>query len=225
MENQVNTQDHSDHELISNKLPALIILIIMLFIAGFIFMKNPHVRYRMTAQEMHEKAMTFQDVINPESLMDILYTKDTVLFRFIDLRSAHDYLNGHLPGAINIPVSKILEKEYADIFNQDQYINILYADDQCGACGPWMILSQLGYNNNKVLQGGYNFAKNHLLSNFSPMSGKARDEKAYYDFAKVMKDFNQTGTGSTTEIPATEHVAPAIVPSGTPKKKAEGGGC
>jgi len=40
-----------------------------------------------------------------------------------------------------------------------------------------------------------------------------------------MKDFNQTGTGSTTEIPATEHVAPAIVPSGTPKKKAEGGGC
>ncbi len=219
MENQI---EQRDTELVTNKLPALLILVVVLFIGGMIFMNNPHAKYRVSAQEMNVQALKFEDVITPEVLTEIIYSKDTVLYRFVDLRSAQEYLQGHLPGAINIPASKILNEEYVEVFNQDKVINILYSNAQAETCGHWMILSQLGYNNNKVLQGGYKFAKNHIVDSYAPFSGKAADEKAAYDFAAEMKKLSSGAPATAGDAVS----APVITPAGgAPKKKQEGGGC
>ncbi len=211
-----------EHKRISNKLPIISAAVAIILFLGFLLMPEPHVKYHITADEMLKEAMSFEDVMTPDMLMDVIYSDDsTSIYRFIDLRSAHDYVNGHLPGAINIPVSKILSKEYTHIFNQDEHINVLYYTDQCGACGPWMILKQIGYKNNMVLQGGYTFAKAHVIDDFSPMNGEFKDEKAKYDYAKLMKRLSGSGSAKTEETNA--NAAPVIINNNSAPE--EEGGC
>ena len=135
---------------ISKNLPVIGIVFIAIVIFGLISMEKPKHVYRLSTVEMLNKTLKHDYIIKYDKFFDIYYNHDS-LYRFIDLRSAHDYQVSHLPGAINIPLSKILNKEYAKIVNQDKKINVLYYSDQCGACGPWMILTQLGYKNNYIL--------------------------------------------------------------------------
>ena len=113
-------------------------------------MSSGKYHYKISNEEMLEEALLREDLIRPEKFMEIWYNKDT-MYRFIDLRSSPEFLEGHLKNAIHIPIHKILSDEYNDILNQVEKINVLYYSDHCGACGPWMIFKQLGYKNNKIL--------------------------------------------------------------------------
>lgn len=202
---------------ISNKLPAIGIIFILIVIIGFATMEKPKHTYRLTTDEMLSKTLAHDYIIRFDKFFDIYYNHDS-LYRFIDLRSAHDYQIGHLPGAINIPLAKILDDEYKDIVNQDKKINVLYYSDQCGACGPWMILSQLGYKNNYVLAGGYNFVTQHIIKEYSPMLGDYSAEKAKYNFKEVI---NSTA-GSSSSV-ASELSAPVPVIKKKVLEEEEGG--
>ncbi len=202
---------------ISNKLPTIGTIFILVVIIGFLTMERPKHVYRLTTDEMLSKTMAHDYIIRFDKFFDIYYNHDS-LYRFIDLRSAHDYQIGHLPGAINIPLAKILDDEYKDIVNQDQKINVFYYSDQCGACGPWMILTQLGYKNNYVLAGGYDFVTEHIINDYSPMLGDFSAEKAKYNFKEVI---NSTAGGASAA--SSEVSAPVPVIKKKPKEEEEGG--
>jgi len=183
------------HKKISNKLPIIGISAIVIILIGILFMGSPKIKYKVTTEETLSIAIERNGVIRPAEFMHAYYTKDST-YRFIDLRSAHEYLIGHIEGAINIPIHKVLDDEYKHIFKQEERINILYYSDQCGACGPWMILTQIGYKNNKILQGGYDYVTKNIISEYAPMSGAYSAEKAKYDYAKVIKNTPSSGTAS-----------------------------
>ncbi len=217
-----NNNNNFDYKNISKKLPALGIITVVFFVLSLIFMKQLDLKYQKTVEETLEIILERNDIIRPEKFMEIYYN-DNKLYQFIDLRSAADYVNGHLPGAINIPISKVLDEEYQEILNQDKKINILYYSDQCGSCAPWMILMQIGYKNNKILQGGYDYVKKNIIDNFSPMSGSYSGEKAKYDYAKIMKEKG----GNKTSTSESDTPAKTTAPVKTNKKKEveEEGGC
>lgn len=216
-----DNNNNYDYTRISNKLPIMGVITLVFFTIALILMKRPEHKYVQTVEQTLEKVMERNDVIRPKKFMEIYYNNDS-LYQFIDLRSAHDFIKGHLPGAVNIPLSKVLDKEYEPIFNQDKKINIMYYSDQCGACGPWLLLEQLGYKNNKILQGGYDYVKNNIIDNFSPMSANYSQENAKYDFAKIISE--KGGNSSGAESTQSSGAAPVII-----KKKAKkgggGGGC
>ena len=186
-----------------------------------IFIKQPEKEYLITESEMLEELLTFKQTIGPDKIVDILFEKDS-LYQFIDLRSTPDFINGHIEGAINIPLSHVLDKKYESILNQAEKINILYYSDHCGACGPWMVLSQLGYKNNKILLGGYDYVNEHIIKNYAPLSGNYKNEKAHYDFAKVV---NETAGSKNSSIESNNDDKPKILPVKKKKKEAEEGGC
>jgi len=203
---------------ISNKLPIIGIFFILVVIIGLITMERPKHHYRLGVEEMLTKTLVRDYVIKYDKFFDIYYNNDS-LYRFIDLRSAHDFQVSHLKGAINIPLAKILKDEYRDIVNQDKKINIFYYSDQKGACGPWMVLTQLGYKNNYVLGGGYDYVTKHIIDEYSPMLGSFSDEKAKYNYKEVIKN---TAGGASSSSSSTPTLMPII------KKKAakeEEGGC
>lgn len=208
----------TESKKISNKLPIIGILFIAIVIIGLITMERPKHHYRLNTEEMLQKTLKRDYVIKYDKFLDIYYNNDS-LYRFIDLRSAHDFQVSHLKGAINIPLSKILSDEYKDIVNQDEKINVFYHTNQVGACGPWMVLTQLGYKNNYVLGGGYEYVTKHILDEYSPMLGNFSDEKAKYDYKKVISN---TAGGASAASSSSNTPAPII------KKKAvkeEEGGC
>ncbi len=208
-----------EYQVISNKLPIGGLIFAIIIIIGVLLVKEPNKKYKLTTEEMLEEVQKYDDVVGPELFMDIVYNQDS-LYRFIDLRSAHDYIQGHLKNAINIPISRIFDDEYQNILNQDERINVLYYSDHCGACGPWMILKQLGYKNNKILLGGYDYVNEFILNDYKPMIGDFRNEKPKYDFAKIVAE--TAGAGSTSSKSANTS-APTIKKK--KKKKSEEGGC
>ena len=217
-----NNQHHEhEHRTISDKLPAGALIFALIIILGLVFMKEPERKYVLSVEQMHQELLKHKDIIYPAQFMDILYGNDS-LYRFIDLRNAHDYIKGHLKNAINIPIHKILNKEYEDIFNQDKYINVLYYSDHCGACGPWMILKQLGYKNNKVLAGGYDYVNEYIINKYSPMTGNYRNEKARYDYAKIVSETAGAGSVGAATAPKPKSTTPIKKKK---KKVEEEGGC
>ena len=213
-----NNAEH-EHKVISNKLPIGGLIFAIIIILGVVFVKEPSKKYRITTEDMLTELQTYEDVVGPEKVMDILYGDDN-LYQFIDLRSSHDFIKGHLEDAINIPIHKILDDEYAKILNQDERINILYYSDHCGACGPWMILKQLGYKNNKILLGGYDYVNDFILKEFTPMTGNFKNEKAKYDFVKIVSETAGAGSGITQSSKSSK-----LAPVKKKKKKMQDGGC
>lgn len=205
---------------ISKKLPIIGIVFILVVIFGLLTMEKPKHHYRMNTEEMLTKTLQHDYIIRFDKFFDIYHNHDS-LYRFIDLRSAHDFQVAHLSGAINIPLSKILNNEYKDIVNQDKKINILYYSNQCGACGPWMILTQLGYKNNFILAGGYDYVTKNIIDKYSPMLGDYSEEKAKYDYKTVT---NNTAGGSSASASSSDN-APVPVIKKKSKKKEEEGGC
>jgi len=215
----MNKNAETEYNVISNKLPLGVLIFAAIIIIGVIFMKEPKNNYNISTEKMLEVLQDHNDIVEPEEFINIIYENDS-LYQFIDLRNAHDYLIGHLNNAINIPIHKILDSEYKDILNQDKKINILYYSDHCGACGPWMILKQLGYKNNKILLGGYDYVNDFILKEFSPLTGNYRNEKAKYDFAKIVKE--TAGAGSTT---STSKSSKRKLVKKKKKKSGVDGGC
>jgi len=224
IEKSYTMTNHSEkeHSVISNKLPIGGLVFVIIIILGVVFVNEPHKRYRISTEEMLTEVQSYEDIVGPEKVMDILYGDDS-LYRFIDLRSSHEYIKGHLEHAINIPIHKIFDKEYAKILNQDKRINILYYSDHCGACGPWMILKQLGYKNNKILLGGYDYVNDFILKEYSPMTGNFKNENAKYDYAKIVSE--TAGAGSVATQSSSNKPASSTPIKKKKKKVEEEGGC
>lgn len=210
------------HKRISNKLPIIGISAIIIILIGLIFMNTEKYRYKISTEDMLNEVLLLEDVIRPHKFMEIYYNKDS-LYRFIDLRSSPEFLEGHIKNAIHIPLHEILADENNDIFKQDEKINVLYYSDHCGACGPWMILKQLGYKNIKVLMGGYNFVKPNIIDEYSPMTGNFTDEKAKYDYAKIINE--TSGVGDFKSDIKNESPTEAIIIKKDNKQEEEEGGC
>lgn len=208
------------HKQISKKLPAIAIGVAVIFILGLITMKVPSKQYKMSSEETLKTMLDRSELIRPEKFIEIYYNNDSS-YQFIDLRSAHEYLQGHIKGAINLPAHKLLNKESESILNQDKKINILYYTDQCGACSNWIILKQLGYKNNMFLQGGYNYVRKFIIDKYAPMSGDYSVEKPKYDFAKIVKETAGSVGSSASNNDSNE--TPVIIKKEKPEE--EEGGC
>jgi rhodanese-related sulfurtransferase len=192
-----------------------------IIILSLIFMPKPKKSFKITEKQMLEQLIAKEGIIGPEKIVDLIYQPDSS-YQFIDLRSTPEYLKGHLPKAINIPVDRLFDKENEEILNQTDKINVLYSSDHSAACGPWMILNQLGYHNNKIMLGGYNYVNEFIINQYAPMTGNFRDEKAKFDYAKIIGETSGSNVKTTNSENEKASNMPVI------KKKKEGkssGGC
>ena len=112
--------------------------------------ENTTQQYKLTADEMLEEVQYSSELIHPDELADWLINKDPSI-QLIDVRSPEEYEKFSLRNAINIPLSDILSDEWVDYLDQGVKMNILYCNGSTSANEAWMILRQLGYDNNYVL--------------------------------------------------------------------------
>jgi rhodanese-related sulfurtransferase len=212
---EINEQSATSKTLLTG-----ILIFTSIIILGLIFMPKPKKTYKISENQMLEQLVAQYGIAGPELVTDMIYQPNEK-YQFIDLRNSPDFQLGHLPNAINIPVKHIFDKEYEAILNPGDKINVLYAADHAAACGPWMILRQLGYNNNLIMLGSYDYVKNNIIEDFAPMSGNFRDEKPKFDFAKII---SETSGGKVSS--GTETNNPGIIPAVKKKKEPKsGGGC
>lgn len=225
MSEQLNniTTEEKDHSEISYRLPLGSAIFAFLLILGLVLVKQPEYVYSLTPDEILQEALKQEAVLGPVKLTNVILNNDSA-YQFVDLRTPHEFLKGHIPGAINIPVHALLDKENKMVLNQDQKILILYHTNHAMACGPWMVLRQLGYKNIYLMNGGWEYYKMAFLNNFAPMSGDYSDEQAKYDYSAVMQ---AAGSGKTATTPVSESSDAPVKKAGSAKKEKSGvaGGC
>ena len=178
--------------------------------------------YKLTPGQMLEEIKEGTQFFSPDQVADMIIQKDPSL-QLIDVRSKDNYEKYHLPGSINIPLADILSPDNEDILNQDVKMNILYSNGSTKSNEAWMLLRQLGYENNYVLQGGLNYWAETIMNPQKPASTSPDDEIAKYDFRKGASA--ALGGGALQTTSSTKSSAPKPPIKKRKKKKRVAGGC
>ncbi len=182
--------------------------------------------YKVNPDQLLTEIKGGQQFISPEEVADMIVQKDPS-FQLIDVRNADEFAKFSLPGAINIPLESILNEEFEETVNQDIKTNIFYSNGNLDANEAWMLLRQLGYENNYVLMGGLNYWFEAIMNPANPTNTASDEEQAKYNFRKAAG----RALGSDGSVSADSSMAPvnktgSSVPVKTDKKKKKlSGGC
>lgn len=203
-------------------------LVLLALVMGFIaiFAGSPYdtVHTTVNTKELAIETLNSDNKIEPLVLADQLI-KGYGEFKIVDLRKENEYKNYFIPGAINIPVSDILDSK---LLRNEEIL--LYSDDESVASQGWFLLRSAGYKGVYILDGGLKAWKDKVL--FPSISEDASaDEKAEFEkIAEVSKFFGGTPQTSgnaelTTDVKMPELKAPVQTELSLPKKKKKREGC
>lgn len=137
-----------------HRLTIAVTLFTAIIVIGLLTIGKSKFHYKVSKEEMISKILAADYLVSPESAKAIL-SQDNVHVKFVDLRNKYDFNLGHVKDALNIPTHKLLDKESLALFKDTTFTYILYGAKELDANGPWMVLSQMGFPNFKVLKGGY----------------------------------------------------------------------
>lgn len=141
-------------------------------------------RFDKTAEELHKELLTNSHNINPNDALKLIEggSDDYV---FIDIRNPREYDNFHIKGSVNVPQQRVLDENYVP-YLQNNKKKILYSDHSIKADQIRVLLTQYGYKNLYVLQGGATYWKENML-NRDVFKGTAvyDDEQLKFDFKKL----------------------------------------
>lgn len=183
--------------------------------------------YKVDVSQLLVEIKNGQQFINPEEVADMLVQNDPSI-QLIDVRNPDEFNSFSLPGAINIPLESILQKEFEDILNQDIKTNVFYSNGTLQANEAWMLTRQIGFKNNYVLMGGLNYWVESIANPQKPSNSSANEELARYNFRIAAG--RALGTGSPEGISAeavtnSSALTPIIPKIVKKKKKPVAGGC
>lgn len=106
-------------------------------------------------------------------------------FLIVDLRQADVFEKGHLPGAVNIPMNELLNRQHRSKLNAARQI-LLYANEQHLALAAQVLLTSQGYDQAKVIPGSYESIRQFALDDFQPAKAFYNDDKARFDYPRFM---------------------------------------
>lgn len=103
----------------------------------------------------------------------------------IDLRSTGEFIKGHIPGAVNIPAEKILERKLKKLTGKNSKI-LLYAVSEEKSAGARVLLMGKGYDNVSIIPGGYLSVRERVLDGFDPSHAFYNEDKAAWEYQRFM---------------------------------------
>jgi rhodanese-related sulfurtransferase len=84
----------------------------------------------------------------------VVYEDTSILL--VDVRDPDAYRAVHIPGAVNIPVSDILNPDWAGYLNDPVVRPVFYSNGNTMASEAWMLCTQKGYTGSLIMRGGMN---------------------------------------------------------------------
>lgn len=149
----------------SNPWKTLIVLsaFILILIVGFFTMRTPLLTYKLDMKQSIDEMKNTDAFFYPWQLNGVL-SKETSNVVIFDIRDKFVYGQGHIPEAENLSAQDLTKEESIERLEElkDQnFTVVLYGEDQLQANGPWMLFRQVGFDNVKVLLGGYQYYIQH----------------------------------------------------------------
>jgi len=178
------------HELNPKKTLVVLLIFVAVIIIGFLTMRKPLLTYHKDIKQSIRMLKDKSAFFYPYQLADVISKKDKNVV-LIDIRDKFAFSRGHIPGAESISAYGLTnDKNIARLktFEENGITVVLYGKNQLQANGPWMLFREVGFDNVKILLGGYDYYlahRNNLAAtktDSSYIKGIPR-----YDFAKMAK--------------------------------------
>jgi len=203
---------------------AFVFIFILVIVIGLLTINRPDLKFSMSMEEAIEQVILNEDEMYPEDLVGIIEMEEPG-YVLIDLRNPYEFMKSHINGAVNIPSNSILDKANLKMFKQhlaDSVTVVVYGQTQLEANGPWMILKQMGFQNIKVLMGGYHYFTTGPLDFYDmPEVPEYLVEEPAYDFFGVMETL---GSRSIEEEESGDQPQ-VVIPTRKKKENVIEGGC
>jgi rhodanese-related sulfurtransferase len=176
------------HETNPRRTFITVLIFLAIIIVGLLTVRGPRLKYELSPNETVELVTLEEHFMYPYELEDIFSGAiDTIVL--IDIRDKFEYGRGHIEGAENISAITLLDQDNIRRLQQlkeDGMTVVIYGNSQLEANGPWMVFRQLGFDNVRILLGGYDFYKE-----WKDMLGDTYYEDSYllgaprFDYAEV----------------------------------------
>lgn len=175
----------------------------------------------ISPQVLAEAITNEADHITAEQLAKWLIDKKPDLL-VVDMRSAEEFAQYHIPGAVNIPFNKLFEPEAQETMAGDNTI-VLYSNGGTHAAQAWVLLKQMGIES-FVLLGGLNYWTEAILKPKAPNELVADSEILKYQFQKSASGYFAPGGSVSTSADSSGTTAkPKVQIDAKQKKKARAG--
>ncbi len=138
----------------------------------------------------------------------------------IDVRNEDEYNKFSLPGAINIPLDSLLNKNNLLYFGVPGISVVFIANDDIASDKAWVLTKRLGFNGTYVMKGGLNNWMETIINPKEPSEEASARAIADYEFRRgAMMYFTGAGTGNVESSKAT------VTITRRKKTSAVAGGC
>jgi rhodanese-related sulfurtransferase len=210
------------HELNPWRTLIALSIFIVILIVGFFTMTKPLVTFDKDMEKSLNDLKNNDALFYPWQLESFInkQSQNIVLF---DIRDKFIYGQGNIPGSENISAHDLTQDESIKRLEdlKDKNITVvLYGTDQLEANGPWMLFRQVGFDNVKLLVGGYQYYAQHK-NNLAACKNDTALTKGNprYDFAEIASEMRGAGVNTSAAEKKTLKI--------TRRKKAviAGGGC
>ncbi|MDX9941924.1 MAG: rhodanese-like domain-containing protein [Bacteroidales bacterium] len=152
--------------------------------ANFIFSSNYKLSNRQVMTEFDGQGY----FMNYAQLHEAIAGDKAPDYLFIDLRDEQAFAQGQIPGAVNIPFEKLLDKQsLKKIRKAGKKTPVLYAGEEATAQKARMLLLSRGIKEVKVLGGTFDMARRFAIDNFDPAHAFFKDEKARFVYLRFMQ--------------------------------------
>ncbi len=120
------------------------ILIPVIIILALVIIKSSDKNsFELSANGVHELSLKKEHILSVKDYKNKSRTSK-VLYQLVDLRSTEDFAIGHLEGAINLPMEKLLENTQFQM-DSNPVKKILYSESMAKTIKSWTFLAQKGY--------------------------------------------------------------------------------
>lgn len=176
----------------------------------------------ISPQALAEAITNESDHIAAEDLAKWLIDKKPDLL-VVDMRSAEEFTQYHIPGAVNIPFTKLFEPEAQEILAGDKTI-VLYSNGGTHAAQAWVLLKQMG-SESYVLLGGLNYWTEAILNPKALNDLVADSEILKYQFQKSASGYFSPGGAVSASADSSRATAKPKVQIDVKQKKKARAGC
>ena len=169
-------------------------VVLILLAGGSLLLPEKYVSSELSPQNLLKEINDDTRYMSSDDVAHLIISKDPH-FLLIDVRDSASYKEFKLPGAVNIPLKNLLDKDedgdykWENYLNQDTRINIFYSNGTVYSHQAWMLTKRLNYENNYVMKGGLNNWIETIIQVPRPKLGASDQELNTYSFRKAASMF------------------------------------
>lgn len=198
----------------------LLLSVLAVLMGGLLlFLPEQDYTNQLSPEEFHRATLDDSHIITADELAHRMIEKDPSLL-LVDVRTAGEYEEWSLPGALNIPLDSILSETSFSLIDQDVQDIVFYSTGTVYASQAWSLCKREGVQNLYILRGGINGWVETVLKPQAPGKVASQKELDLYQFRLAAAQFF---SGRSVSVqPEAAGVSPAAV-SGKKKKSVQGG--